>query len=349
MEYHAQIQTNNQTTSKERNTITILSLVAPQQHPERITNDLVTPQETKSIKQTQHTNKTPIPPVSYQWILKLKTNKAKQSLPCRKLNARIETSFRKQIPKNLKLVNKSQWSNKNIFSSSPLPTGSKMKLSRQICVLGSHIKLPPTWNPVQSHTCQLFELDKASFEFQNILATMRDTIPNIVIESVRRVQNLMAYQRYYLARKIITRDNVVDANEKLLFHGTRNTNPTSVIGNQDGFDVRLAGNQNLWGPGVYFAEDASYVDPYAFRMSLSSKLIIVASVITGDSFDFGTTAQPSLKKMPINIDTSRRFDSVTGVTKNSRVYSIFDSSQSCPRYLIKYSLKTHDANTSESN
>lgn len=279
--------------------------------------------------------------VFYQWYLKTRTKKEKQTTKCSKqVNTALETLFQTQHkPNKLKLVKKVSWNNKNILTGTLLSPGTEMKIKRKTVVLGTTVPLPRTWEPVQSHTCQLFPLSQESQEFQNIKATMTETVPNIEIEEIQRVQNLLAYQRYYIAKTQITRDGVVEANEKLLFHGTRNTNPGAILSSQDGFDCRLASNQNLWGPGAYFAEDLSYVDPYGFRCSTSSKQVIIASVIIGNSFDFGTTTNPTLTKPPMDIYLNRRFDSITGITRNARIYAVFDSAQCCPRYVVKYSTK----------
>merc|ERR1712159_349010 len=54
-----------------------------------------------------------------------------------------------------------------------------------------------------------------------------------------------------------------DANEFLLFHGTKPSSAASIC--DDGFHVNLAGSKSgtLYGPGIYLAERSSKADEYA--------------------------------------------------------------------------------------
>ena len=51
-------------------------------------------------------------------------------------------------------------------------------------------------------------------------------------------------------------------NERLLFHGTKNTPPKAIYNSEQGFDNRLA-SQGMNGEGTYFAELSSYSHNYA--------------------------------------------------------------------------------------
>ena len=44
---------------------------------------------------------------------------------------------------------------------------------------------------------------------------------------------------------------------KLLWHGSRSTNPNKIIQSDVGFDMRYAADGN-WGKGIYFSEKVSY-------------------------------------------------------------------------------------------
>lgn len=48
-------------------------------------------------------------------------------------------------------------------------------------------------------------------------------------------------------------------NERILFHGTKGLNPMTVALGRQGLDCRMAGDNNLYGRGMYFAEDGKTV------------------------------------------------------------------------------------------
>jgi len=295
-------------------------------------------------------------PVFYQWtiIISLYCDEALQEgtsdqeigqYKCNPaLNRELELKFRQgtkiftsTLFQNRKLIFDLE---KNVVTQ-PGKSGFKYTLERRVLVAGRYIKLPKHWNPTQTHTCQLFEVGKATSEFKNIEQTLKNTLPGAKVTAIQRIQNLLVYQKYYaeLPRVEFASNEV---NEKFLFHGTRNISPGAIISCQEGFDTRLAGNQNLWGPAAYFAEDAKYVDAFAYKnqscnsSGAPTKQIIVASVALGACFDYGELCNPSLKQPPINIRTKQRYNSVSGVTKDSRVYAVFNSAQCCPRYIVNY-------------
>ena len=51
-------------------------------------------------------------------------------------------------------------------------------------------------------------------------------------------------------------------NEMILFHGTRNTLPSTIYQDEEGFDMRF-GRAGMWGNENYFAVNASYSDNFA--------------------------------------------------------------------------------------
>ena len=289
-------------------------------------------------RSAEEPNKKSLQAVFYQWHIKLRSvRQGTQTRKCKsKLNTAFERGFRNLTVAVQKKACKTKWNSTNIITGEALPEGTEMKLRRNVSVLGRSIVLPKTWDPVQSHTSQLFELCKDSEEFSVIAATMEETLPNITIKSIQRAQGLFPYQRYY-TRKTKIQSEVEDIKEKLLFHGTRGLDPIEILSHQGGFDHRLAGENNLWGPAVYFAEDARFADIYAHHTVNFDKQLLLASVILGDVFDFGTNTCSALQQPPMNIKTQRRCDSISGITKDSRVYGVFDSAQCCPRYLITYS------------
>jgi len=50
---------------------------------------------------------------------------------------------------------------------------------------------------------------------------------------------------------------------KLLFNGTRSTNPEVVLSSEYGLDNRFA-REGFYGTGIYFADNAHYVNDYSY-------------------------------------------------------------------------------------
>src|SRR3990167_7299902 len=215
---------------------------------------------------------------------------------------------------------------------------SEYHLKQQILFLGVKIKFPLYWDTRQTHTCEFFELSHTTKEFQDIQESLLETLPSAQITSIQRVQNLFLQAKYYTELCYLSNKNDGNCNQKYLFHGTRGTDPKEILRSQEGFDSRLSSKTNLWGPGIYFAEEAKYADGFAFRTGTQRQLIL-ASVALGIYFDYEKLCNPTLTTPPMNIETKKYYDSVSGITRDSRVYTIFNSYQSCPRYLISYSIK----------
>ena len=101
-------------------------------------------------------------------------------------------------------------------------------------------------------------------------------------------------------------------------------------------------NTGLWGRGNYFAINASYSDIYAFKIgsAVPCKQMLAAWVLTGHSFN----SEPKYFTHPPyrNSDDAtegsvrRRYDSVNGTTRGSKVYITYDNTLAYPAYLITY-------------
>ena len=133
-------------------------------------------------------------------------------------------------------------------------------------------------------------------------------------------------------------------NEKQLFHGTSSTPPEKIFKSRQGFDFRFCSN-GMWGTGTYFAVIASYSDTkYAYR-SAGAKQLILAKVLTGETYR--CSSDPSLKKPPVkkshvlsstSSDTfvDELYDSVCGHKNGSDIFVIYDHEKAYPDYLITY-------------
>ena len=139
-------------------------------------------------------------------------------------------------------------------------------------------------------------------------------------------------QKVLLALK----SNCID--EKLLFHGTRETEPKMIYSDTVGFDMRYS-REGMWGKANYFAVNSSYSDEkYAYKIPNSClKQIFISKVLIGDS----VTVMPnnsSLIKPPAYQKNGKhiQYDSVNGETMGSVVYMIYENSRAYPEYLVTY-------------
>lgn len=173
---------------------------------------------------------------------------------------------------------------------------------------------------------------------------MKKTLPNIRISKIEEVQNVPQLEKYNLEMAHMRQRNAGELNEKYLFHGTRFTSPKDVALSQKGFDFRYGnGANNMWGSGAYFAVNASYSDKnYAHRPDGSTtKQLILARVLTGKSYSYGTHAKRDLTKPPYLPGSStsgglQLYDTVNGETNGSTVYIVYDHDKSYPAYIITY-------------
>lgn len=141
-------------------------------------------------------------------------------------------------------------------------------------------------------------------------------------------------------------------NELDVYHGSSETNPVTISQSEKGFDMRHS-KQGLWGRAIYFSESAKYSDSYAYVNRLAvedprtpEKQLFIAKILLGKVKDYGVTHNkdltmpPTLPTMPKNYMgmLNPKYDSVSGVTCNSRKYMLYDNSKSYPLYTISYTI-----------
>ena len=141
---------------------------------------------------------------------------------------------------------------------------------------------------------------------------------------------------------IFSTGNDQKLNEKLLFHGTKQTPPSQIWESEDGFDLRYC-RHGMWGIGTYFAVKASYSDNYAYNYHDVVREMFVANVLTGNSMEMrpGRIAR-KLTRPPVSVPATATtpevlYDSVTGITNGSRVYVLYKLDMAYPSYLVRYS------------
>ena len=212
---------------------------------------------------------------------------------------------------------------------------------KQTLQLASVSQYPPEWEP-QQNDIELFDVKNGSAEWSKVNGLMKRTIPNVGIRFLDRIQYCKLWDKYALEKKHMSERNGGEAyvNEKFLFHGTRHTDPQTIIQSVRGIDFRYSrcDYQQLWGKGAYFAVNASYSDDYSYYdQKLRVKQLLLVKVLTGNSCSYGVKNDPNLTKPPpLSRGNPSLYDTVNGFTNGSCVYVVYDHDRAYPAYLISY-------------
>jgi O-acetyl-ADP-ribose deacetylase (regulator of RNase III) len=198
---------------------------------------------------------------------------------------------------------------------------------------------PKEWGD-QKENLKLVEILRNDPEFVRIEKCTKETLSNVKIDKIERVQNLRLWSHYAFRRREIKNDLSLKPNlqiEMELFHGTRTTPPNEVYNGDCGFDMRFS-TSGMWGIGSYFAQNASYsCTGYAHQLSNGKRQVFLAHVLTGDVHD--CPSNQSLRMPPKKTDSSGlRYNSVSGVTGGSKVYIVYENRVAYPTYLITFTL-----------
>ena len=202
-------------------------------------------------------------------------------------------------------------------------------------------KYPEEWI-TQTETCETPKVVKDSHEWNGVLEYMKKTMRDVKVSRIERIQNKPLWDKYALEiAQMSERNGAKGVNEILLFHGTRGTDPRTIIDSVRGIDFRYSNPDKslLWGKGAYFAVNASYSDGYSYRDSSSSgsKQMFLVRVLTGNSCSYGRRHDPTLTKPPpLQRGGHQLYDTVNGNTNGSDVYVVYDHDRAYPAYLITY-------------
>jgi poly [ADP-ribose] polymerase 7/11/12/13 len=123
-----------------------------------------------------------------------------------------------------------------------------------------------------------------------------------------------------------------------LFHGTKDTPPNEIYLGEYGFDMTFSGEHGMWGRGTYFAQNASYsCNFYAYLSPDEKRQIFLAQVLTGHVYN--CEPDRTLRRPPKKNENNggRRYNSVSGVTRGTKVYIAYENRIAYPTYLITFS------------
>ena len=205
----------------------------------------------------------------------------------------------------------------------------------------SVVEVPPEWQS-QTQNLELCPVAAGSLEWNRVESKLKNTLPNVTVVKVTRIQNKWLWERYAQHKQRLAYKNDGSVNEKELFHGTRNNDPKLIYEGEDGFDMRYSA-QGMWGLANYFAVNANYSHGYAYTRSDGAREMFLVKVLTGDSYPCPTN--PNLRMPPEKQGTTGsgrlqfakvRYDTVTGTTRGSQVFMTYDNDKAYPAYLIQY-------------
>jgi hypothetical protein len=219
---------------------------------------------------------------------------------------------------------------------------------RNVIEQEQYIPLPESWGYDDNDSSDpvLVELDNDKAEYDMAVQCMHEKGFSADIIRVERVQNPELYRWYHKKRKEIADKNEGDENEALLKHGTSKTSP-SVIWNSGshtntyGFDFRYSSDNNFYGRGSYFTDDAAYTHNYAYCLpdgDKSERQVFLAFVTQGKSEQKEETDRRSGHIM----NPSAGYQSIRGPISGSlQGIVVYEFNQSYPAYLVTYRMKVH--------
>jgi hypothetical protein len=104
------------------------------------------------------------------------------------------------------------------------------------------IPYPQEWEP-QTQNCELKVVPENSEEWQRVANRVKETIPQVKIIMIERVQNKLLWEDYYHNKLKMEKKNG-KAVEAQLFHGTKFNDPSLIYNSETGFDMRFS-NQGM--------------------------------------------------------------------------------------------------------
>jgi len=193
----------------------------------------------------------------------------------------------------------------------------------------NYFKIPSQWQQ-QDSNLSLMELNNISDEYKKISTMFGNTYPQGKIQKITRIQNIELWKNFSYGKHQLKKKG--NDTEKLLFHGTRSTDPKIIYsGIEEGFDMRYANTSGFFGVAIYFHENAIYSHDYRYSEN-GVNLMLVANVLIGDSINL-TKIDQSLRLPPLKSESKQeRYDSVNSEGR----YMIYNNFRAYPAYLIQY-------------
>ena len=199
-----------------------------------------------------------------------------------------------------------------------------VEFPKLIQLLSTSNKLAPT-----------LKVEKDSAEWQEVDQLLKKSIGNARILAIDMNMNMNQWKLFSVERKRLADKAGKAPQEKLLWHGTRNTPSQVIINSDEGLNINYAGD-GMWGKGMYFAVNASYSHKYKSTSADGKNQFFLAHVLLGESVKLESDG--SLKEPPMKADGLSRYDSVQGHTNGSDVFMVYASRKALAKYLVTYEL-----------
>ena len=198
--------------------------------------------------------------------------------------------------------------------------------------------LPANWD-IQHQCVETHDLSPASEEWKHCEKLVTKSLP-VTITKITRIQNMWLLEAYNFnkARMRVRNDGII--HEMDLFHGSGSNDPLEIACGEEGLDLRLS-RGGSWGYAIYLTESAQYSDRFAYLTASDERVIIIAKALIGISYDFGTSKKKELRMPPVKENSKQnvaniRYDSVSGITKNARVFMLYHNYRAYPSYIVYY-------------
>jgi hypothetical protein len=207
------------------------------------------------------------------------------------------------------------------------------------CAIRRKVKdgFPSNWSPqLKSNSCMQVHLSQGSTEWQEVASKMRETMPTAVLHSIHRIQNPDLFSYYTMRKARLEKTLGATPTEVEVWHGSANTDPRLIYEDQqDGFMTQYS-SKGMWGSGIYFAENASYSNTYAFSSKEDKKrTFMLVNLLVGDAKRIMPN-DSSLRFPPQKPGCRMRYDTVTGETGGSKVYIVYENGRAYPAYKLVY-------------
>ena len=201
---------------------------------------------------------------------------------------------------------------------------------------------PPEWEK-QTEIIEVFAIQPGTAEWNQVEKLFKSTMMNTKVTRIKRIQNKWLWEKYIQHKSRMNRKNDGRVRERQLFHGTSETQPEKIYQSEEGFDMRFS-RIGRWGQANYFAVDAYYSDQYAYKRSDGQREMLLAKVLTGDSYcckPDSSLRMPPLKYSGRETQLGQvRYDTITGYIRGSQVtvqvYMTYSNDKAYPAYLIRY-------------
>ncbi|CAF4147582.1 unnamed protein product, partial [Adineta steineri] len=252
--------------------------------------------------------------ISEPYFVKLDKESSKHREQIRNIatQQRIQINFQEDNAEQLSMILKGLKSN---VQDAKLKIAIYSNDILKIQIENDELSIPKEWDDQQDN-CNLVEINRNDPKFISIEKRMQETMSNVKIDKIERVQNVRMWSHYASRRQQLKKDLCLTPNleiEMELFYGTRTTPPREVYNSEYGFDVTFTTSGPL-GIGLYFYKNASYSCPNdSFESANGRYQVFLAQVLTGDVYDCQQN-NPNLRWPPKkNGSTSGlRYNSVSG-------------------------------------